>query len=189
MQMTCVEQDARAEDPQGVRRRARDDDRPRGDSHEEPQRPRSRATTAARASAAASRTRTSTASARRCRRRRRRATSRCDRTASSPKCCTIRRRGRARGVRVIDAHTMEEREFTARVVFLCASTIESVRLLLNSKSTRFPDGLANSSGTARPLRDGPPLRLGRVGHRARLHRQAHDRPSARTASTSRASAT
>ncbi|HTJ20795.1 MAG TPA: GMC family oxidoreductase [Gemmatimonadaceae bacterium] len=54
---------------------------------------------------------------------------------------------RARGVRVIDATTMESREYTARVVFLCASTIESVRLLLNSKSARFPDGLANSSGT------------------------------------------
>ena len=57
------------------------------------------------------------------------------------------KRGRARGVRVIDAHTMQEREFTAKIVFLCASTIESVRLLLNSKSARFPDGLANSSGT------------------------------------------
>ena len=57
------------------------------------------------------------------------------------------KRGRARGVRVIDAQTMQESEFTARVVFLCASTIESVRLLLNSKSARFPDGLANSSGT------------------------------------------
>ena len=57
------------------------------------------------------------------------------------------RTSRARGVRVIDANTMESREYTARVVFLCASTIESVRLLLNSKSARFPDGLANSSGT------------------------------------------
>jgi choline dehydrogenase-like flavoprotein len=54
---------------------------------------------------------------------------------------------RARGVRVIDAITMESREYTARVVFLCASAIESVRLLLNSRSARFPDGLANSSGT------------------------------------------
>ncbi len=81
-----------AEDPQGVRRRARHDDRPRGDSHEGSQRPRSRATTAVRASAAASRTRTSTASARRFPRRRRRATSRCARTASSPRCSTIRRR-------------------------------------------------------------------------------------------------
>jgi choline dehydrogenase-like flavoprotein len=42
---------------------------------------------------------------------------------------------------------MQSTEFTARLIFLCASTIESVRLLLNSKTTRFPDGLANSSGT------------------------------------------
>ncbi len=52
--------------------------------------------------------------------------------------------GRARGVRVIDAITQEEYEFEARIVFLCASTIESVRLLLNSSSS---GGLANSSGT------------------------------------------
>jgi choline dehydrogenase-like flavoprotein len=55
--------------------------------------------------------------------------------------------GRIRGVRVIDANTLKETEFKSRVVFLCASAIESVRLLLNSKSAHFPDGLANSSGT------------------------------------------
>jgi choline dehydrogenase-like flavoprotein len=57
------------------------------------------------------------------------------------------KRGRARGVRVIDAVTMQETVFEARVVFLCASAIESSRILLNSKTARFPDGLANSSGT------------------------------------------
>jgi choline dehydrogenase-like flavoprotein len=57
------------------------------------------------------------------------------------------KRGRARGVRVIDALTMAETVFEARVVFLCASAIESSRILLNSKSARFPDGLANSNGT------------------------------------------
>lgn len=56
------------------------------------------------------------------------------------------KRGRARGVRVIDAVTGQETEYTARLVFLCASTIESTRLLLHSKSAAFPDGLANSSG-------------------------------------------
>lgn len=54
---------------------------------------------------------------------------------------------RLRGVRVIDAQTTRELEFTSRIVFLCASTIESVRLMLNSTSARFPDGLGNSSGT------------------------------------------
>ena len=53
---------------------------------------------------------------------------------------------RARGVRVIDTQSMQDMEFNARLVFLCASTVESVRLLLNSKSATFPDGLANSSG-------------------------------------------
>jgi choline dehydrogenase-like flavoprotein len=57
------------------------------------------------------------------------------------------RRGRARGVRVIDANTMESREYEARVVFLCASALESVRILLNSGRDRFPEGMANSSGT------------------------------------------
>jgi glucoside 3-dehydrogenase (cytochrome c) catalytic subunit len=50
-----------------------------------------------------------------------------------------------KGVRVIDRQTMQEHEFTARAVVLGASTIESTRLLLNSKSRRFPEGLANSS--------------------------------------------
>ncbi len=57
------------------------------------------------------------------------------------------KKGHARGVRVIDALTMQETEYEARVIFLCASAIESSRILLNSKSARFPDGLANSSGT------------------------------------------
>ncbi len=55
-------------------------------------------------------------------------------------------RGRAAGVRVIDAQTKEALEFRARVVFLCASTLESTRILLNSRTARFPTGLANSSG-------------------------------------------
>jgi choline dehydrogenase-like flavoprotein len=50
------------------------------------------------------------------------------------------------GVRVIDAQTRETLEFRAKVVFLCASTIESARLLLNSATPEFPNGLANSSG-------------------------------------------
>ena len=55
--------------------------------------------------------------------------------------------GRASGVRIIDARTRTEHEFRARVVFLCASALESVRILLNSRSPVFPDGLANGSGT------------------------------------------
>jgi choline dehydrogenase-like flavoprotein len=53
---------------------------------------------------------------------------------------------RATGVRVIDAETQETREYHARVVFLCASTLGSTAVLLNSTSTSFPTGLANTSG-------------------------------------------
>jgi choline dehydrogenase-like flavoprotein len=53
---------------------------------------------------------------------------------------------RVTAVNVIDATTRETMEFNARVVFLCASALESTRILLNSKSPEFPHGLANSSG-------------------------------------------
>lgn len=56
------------------------------------------------------------------------------------------KRDRASGVRVIDARTRKVSEFSARVIFLCASALESTRILLNSRSSRFPSGLANSSG-------------------------------------------
>ena len=50
------------------------------------------------------------------------------------------------GVRVIDAHTKIMTEYFARVVFLCASTLNSTTILLNSRSPRFPNGLGNDSG-------------------------------------------
>ncbi|HEX6135873.1 MAG TPA: GMC family oxidoreductase [Longimicrobiales bacterium] len=55
-------------------------------------------------------------------------------------------RDRATGVRVIDSITRHEREYSARLIFLCASALESTRILFNSATSRFPDGLANSSG-------------------------------------------
>jgi choline dehydrogenase-like flavoprotein len=57
-----------------------------------------------------------------------------------------RDRGKARGVRVIDARTHRSLEIRARIVFLCASALESTRILLNSRSAQFPDGLGSSSG-------------------------------------------
>ncbi len=54
--------------------------------------------------------------------------------------------GRVTGVRVVDAHSKEMIEFNAKVVFMCASTLGSTQVLLNSTSSRFPNGLANSSG-------------------------------------------
>ncbi|MEO8139282.1 MAG: GMC family oxidoreductase [Gemmatimonadota bacterium] len=53
---------------------------------------------------------------------------------------------RATGVRIIDANSFESIEYTARIIFLNASSLESTRILLNSKSRAFPDGLGNSNG-------------------------------------------
>ena len=53
-------------------------------------------------------------------------------------------RDRAAGVRVVDAETKEVREYTARLIFLCASTLGSTHVLLNSRSSRFPHGLGGS---------------------------------------------
>jgi choline dehydrogenase-like flavoprotein len=50
------------------------------------------------------------------------------------------------GVHVIDGQTRETLEFHGKVMFLCASAMESARILLNSNSAEFPSGLANSSG-------------------------------------------
>jgi choline dehydrogenase-like flavoprotein len=54
--------------------------------------------------------------------------------------------GRVARVHVIDAQTRQSHEYSARVVFLCASALESARILLNSRTDRMPEGLANSSG-------------------------------------------
>jgi len=54
--------------------------------------------------------------------------------------------GLCTGVSYIDTQTMQEKTIRARIVVLAASACESARLLLNSKSARFPNGLANSSG-------------------------------------------
>lgn len=60
---------------------------------------------------------------------------------------TIGRDGLATGVSYVDKNAGEDRHVQARVVVLAASALESARLLLNSKSSLFPQGLANSSGT------------------------------------------
>ncbi len=54
--------------------------------------------------------------------------------------------GRAAGVAYIDKTTRQEVQARARVVVLAASSCETARLLLNSRSSRSPDGLANRSG-------------------------------------------
>lgn len=53
---------------------------------------------------------------------------------------------RISGVEVIDSNTLSRRRYSAKMVFLCASTLGSTQILLNSKNSAFPSGLANSSG-------------------------------------------
>jgi choline dehydrogenase-like flavoprotein len=55
--------------------------------------------------------------------------------------------GLATGVSYIDRNSLEDKRANARVVVLAASALETARLLLNSKSSRFPQGVANGSGT------------------------------------------
>lgn len=54
--------------------------------------------------------------------------------------------GKATGVSYVNTLDMQEYTVRGKIVVLAASTGETARLLLNSKSSRFPNGLANSSG-------------------------------------------
>ena len=53
--------------------------------------------------------------------------------------------GLATGISYVDKVDNMEYQVSGRVVILAASTCETARLLLNSKSTRHPNGLANDS--------------------------------------------
>ena len=52
---------------------------------------------------------------------------------------------KATGVKVIDAETNLTYEFKAKVIFVCASTVGSTSILMQSKSNRFPNGMGNDS--------------------------------------------
>ncbi|KAA5547502.1 GMC oxidoreductase [Adhaeribacter rhizoryzae] len=56
------------------------------------------------------------------------------------------KKGKATGVRVVDAHTKEMTEYYARIIFVNAATLNTNLILLNSKSSRFPNGLGNDNG-------------------------------------------
>lgn len=56
------------------------------------------------------------------------------------------KKGKATGVKVLDAETGEQTEFFAKVIFMCASTFGSAFILMNSVSNRFPNGFGNDSG-------------------------------------------
>ncbi|HZO18801.1 MAG TPA: GMC family oxidoreductase [Gemmatimonadaceae bacterium] len=57
-----------------------------------------------------------------------------------------RDRKRATGVRVLDAVSNETVDYTARIIFLCASALNSTWLLLRSATSVWPGGLGSSSG-------------------------------------------
>ena len=57
-----------------------------------------------------------------------------------------RDRKRATGVRVLDALTNQTTDYSAKVIFLCASTLNSAWLLMQSATDVWPQGLGSSSG-------------------------------------------
>jgi choline dehydrogenase-like flavoprotein len=56
------------------------------------------------------------------------------------------KKGRATGVRVVDANTRETFEYSAPIIFVNAGALNTNLILLNSISTRFPHGLGNDNG-------------------------------------------
>ncbi len=56
------------------------------------------------------------------------------------------KKGKATGVRVIDAHTNEATEYFAKIIFVNAAALNTNLILLNSTSSRFPNGLGNDNG-------------------------------------------
>lgn len=55
-------------------------------------------------------------------------------------------KGKATGVRIIDAETNEAIEYHSKIIFCNASTLSTTQILMNSVSDRFPEGLGNDSG-------------------------------------------
>lgn len=53
---------------------------------------------------------------------------------------------KAKGVRVLDAETNKTYEFYSKIVFLCASALNSAWVLMNSATDIWPEGLGSSSG-------------------------------------------
>ncbi len=74
------------------------------------------------------------------------ATGRVDiRTESMAREIEVDAGGKARAVVYIDTNGREQK-VSGRAVVVAGNAVETPRLLLMSKSNRFPDGLANSSG-------------------------------------------
>jgi choline dehydrogenase-like flavoprotein len=55
-------------------------------------------------------------------------------------------KSKATGVRVLDAENGKQTDYFAKIIFLCASALGSAFIMLNSTSSRFPNGFGNDSG-------------------------------------------
>src|SRR5690606_19372657 len=55
-------------------------------------------------------------------------------------------KGKAIGVKVIDANTKEEIDYFAKIIFVNAAALNTNLILLNSTSNRFPNGLGDDNG-------------------------------------------
>lgn len=56
------------------------------------------------------------------------------------------KKGKATGVRIVDTNTKQTEEYYANIIFVNAACLNTNLILLNSKSSRFPNGLGNDSG-------------------------------------------
>lgn len=56
------------------------------------------------------------------------------------------KKGKATGVRVIDANTKQATEYFAKIIFVNAACLNTNLILLNSTSNRFPNGFGNDNG-------------------------------------------
>ncbi len=56
------------------------------------------------------------------------------------------KKGKATGVRIIDANTKQGEDFFAKIIFVNASALNTDLILLNSTSNRFPNGFGNDNG-------------------------------------------
>lgn len=82
--------------------------------------------------------------------------------------------GKAKGVRIIDQNTKRDYEEYAKVVVLCASTLESTRIMLNTRTRQHPNGLGNSSGALGHYLMDHIYPMGVTGIMPQLRGQAYD---------------
>lgn len=86
---------------------------------------------------------------------------------------------RAIGVEVMDAKTRQKRTYLAKIMFVCASALEGVRLLLLSANEKYPKGLSKFERPVREIRHGSPAFRLRGRDNVRSTNAVHHRRPAR----------